>query len=172
MATVVEERGTAPRHVLIVCTGNTCRSPLAEVMLRRLLEERGMGHTVTVASAGVGTVDGAPAAEGARRVAAERGLRLDGHRTRSVDEDVLARADLILTMEVSHKERLLRRYPRYAHAVYTLKEYAGVGGSPDVDDPYGGDDARYRAAADEIRALLERVVDRWVQEGFHAGAND
>lgn len=172
MATVVEDRSPVPQRVLFVCTGNTCRSPLAEVMLRQLLEERGLGDAITVSSAGVGAAAGAPAAESARKVAEERGLRLDGHRSRPVDEEILAQADLVLTMTAAHQELLRRRFPRYAHAVYTLKEYAGVEGSPDVEDPFGGGDALYRAVADEIRGLLERIVDRWVQEGLREEAKE
>lgn len=153
------------KHVLFVCTGNTCRSPMAEAMFRQLLEERGLAHRITVSSAGLGAFDGDGAADGARKAMAERGLSLDDHRSRRVDSAIVEGADLILAMTVSHRDRLREAFPHKAHQVYTLKEYGGVKGeSLDVPDPFGQADERYRNVAAEMWALLERVLDRWLRE--------
>src|SRR3989454_7373089 len=89
------------QHVLFVCTGNICRSPLAESLLERALTERGL--EVDVTSAGTGAWDGAPASEGAYLVGLERGLDLSGHRARLLTRELVERADLILTMARHHR---------------------------------------------------------------------
>jgi protein-tyrosine-phosphatase len=83
-------------HVLLVCTGNICRSPLAEALLRREVAARHL--EVEVSSAGTGAWDGAPASEGAYLVGLEHDLDLSAHRARMLTRDVIKRADLILTM--------------------------------------------------------------------------
>ncbi|TMG80394.1 MAG: low molecular weight phosphotyrosine protein phosphatase, partial [Betaproteobacteria bacterium] len=92
------------QHVLFVCTGNICRSPLAASLLERALTERGI--EVTVSSAGTGAWDGAPASEGAYLVGLERGLDLSGHRARLLTRELVERADLILTMARHHRARV------------------------------------------------------------------
>src|SRR2546426_12389755 len=92
------------QHVLFVCTGNICRSPLAASLLERALKERGIEATVT--SAGTGAWDGAPASEGAYLVALERGLDLSNHRARLLTRELVEEADLILTMARHHRARV------------------------------------------------------------------
>ena len=113
------------RKVLLVCTGNTCRSPMAEAILTRLAEEKGV--VVSVRSAGLFAMDGADASENTRKVLEERGIR-HSHRARSVDPELIEWADLILTMTMSHKWRLISTNPDSVDKVYTLKEYALIDG--------------------------------------------
>ena len=91
-------------RVLFVCTGNICRSPLAEVLLRRIVSEEGLDG-VGVASAGTGAWDGAPASEGAYLVGLEHGLDLSAHRATLLTREVVKRSDLILTMARHHRRR-------------------------------------------------------------------
>src|SRR5258708_37002330 len=92
------------QHVLFVCTGNICRSPLAASLLERALKERSI--EMTVSSAGTGAWDGAPASEGAYLVGLERGLDLSGHRARLLTRGLEGRVDLILTMSRHHPARV------------------------------------------------------------------
>jgi protein-tyrosine-phosphatase len=149
-------------NVLFVCTGNTCRSPLAEAMMRRLLVDRRV-EGITVASAGTGAWAGAPASEGSYLVALEDGVDLSAHRARALTPDVAGSADLILTMSRSHRQRLSEL--GYGDRTFLLGEYAGrSGAAAEVDDPYGGSLTDYRDACTQLKELLGEVVQRLERE--------
>jgi len=144
--------------VLFVCSGNTCRSPLAEAFARHYL-----GHTGdagwTVASAGLSAATGSSASALAVTVAGEFGLDLSGHRARQLTGEMLDSADLVLAMTAGHKARLLEQKPHLAGKVYLVKEYIS-GMSEDVADPFGGDLAVYRAVALELKTLAAMLVKK------------
>ncbi len=150
------------KNVLLVCTGNICRSPLAEALLERALRDRAIAE-VTVTSAGTGAWDGAPASEGAYLVGLERGLDLSGHRARLLTRELVEQADLILTMARHHRARVdeLGGEGR----VFVLGEYAGrEGNEAEVSDPFGGDLDVYRDTCAELEALVAAVVERLAKE--------
>ncbi len=150
--------GAGPLRVVLVCTGNTCRSPLAEALLRKALAARGVG-AVEVTSAGTGAWEGAPASEAAYLVALEHGLDLSGHRARLLTGEVIAAADLILTMARHHRARVLELGG--GAQVHLLGEYAGRSGPvAEVADPFGADLEMYRQTRDELAALADAVADR------------
>lgn len=107
-------------RILFVCTGNTCRSPMAEAMLRSMAE--GRGFPVEVRSAGVSTVNGLPVSAHASKVLADRKVAYDG-RSSAISGEAVGWADLILTMTVSHKRMLLERFPEAVNKTHTLKEF-------------------------------------------------
>ena len=151
------------KNVLLVCTGNICRSPLAEALLERALRDRAIAE-VTVTSAGTGAWNGAPASEGAYLVGLERGLDLSGHRARLLTRELVEQADLILTMARHHRARVdeLGGEGR----VFVLGEYAGrEGNEAEVSDPFGGDLDVYRDTCAELEALVAAVVERLATEG-------
>jgi protein-tyrosine-phosphatase len=149
-------------HILLVCSGNTCRSPLAEGMLRERLAARGLDG-FTVSSAGTGAWDGAPASEGSYLVALERGIDLSSHRARSLTEALARSADVVLTMSRAHRERV--RELGAGDRVHLLGEYAGMqGADAEIPDPYGGDLGDYRRTYERLAPLLDAVADRLVRE--------
>jgi len=149
---------TSPRpapRVLMVCSGNTCRSPTAEALLRRELAASGITG-VTVTSAGTGAQEGEPASEGAYLVALEEGLDLGTHRSRRVTPELLAEIDVILAMSRSHLHRLALLGG--GDRAMLLTEYAGEEG--EVADPYGGALDGYREAFHHLERLARATALR------------
>ena len=145
-------------HVLFICTGNTCRSPMAEALLRDALTSRGTDQ-VTVSSAGTGAWDGAPISEGAYLVGLEHGQDLSGHRARMLTREMVRSADLILTMSAQQRARVAELGGE--DKVHMLGEYAGRDESrSEVSDPFGADLASYRQTYEELQQLIAEVVSR------------
>jgi protein-tyrosine-phosphatase len=152
-----EARAGVP-HVLFVCFGNICRSPLAEAIARQLADERGV--LATFGSAGVGALDDGCATPEAEQVAAEHGLSLAAFGSRRLDSEILGHADLVLTMTADQLERVRSLGARRAHL---LTEF-GSGSGGDVADPIGAGVSTYRATYDHLAREIELVLDRLERE--------
>ncbi len=160
-----------PYRVMTVCTGNICRSPMAEVVLRQRLADAGLGDVVEVDSTGVSDEEhGNPVDPRARAVLRRHGYPTgDGHRARQVRASELAERDLVLPMTAAHA-RALRRLvdgdPALTDRIRMLRTFDPAApaepGQPehvlDVDDPWYGPDAGFETTLAEIEAAADGIV--------------
>ncbi len=135
--------------VLFICTGNTCRSPMAEGFFRSQEGEARTG--LAAASAGLYTTGGMPASEFAVTAARERGADISNHHSRLLNQGVLNNAKYIFCMTAAHYDHLLEQYPGVREKTYLLAD-------EDIADPFGGDLMAYRIAADEIYEAVRIII--------------
>ena len=178
--------------MVFVCTGNTCRSPLAEVLARQVfganpvaastassadkkdppsftknrkedihpgLGPRASDLDIEVCSAGLAAWEGQSASEHAILVAGEYGTSLNGHKARTVNEELLQTADWIIPMTKAQQERLVDMYPQFAAKIRRLGAWAD---DADVHDPWGGSIEQYRQTAAQIKRMLERMKEKLI----------
>lgn len=153
----------AARIVLFICTGNTCRSPLAEGLAKKLLADR-LGcrveelpaHGYWMLSAGTAAYGGGPAAQEAEEVAAEFGADLRNHRSRPLNPQLLAAADDVIVMTAAHAYALEANFSGIGPEAQLLG-----GDEGDLDDPIGAGRDVYTACAGTIRKYLERFITDW-----------
>lgn len=141
--------------VWLVCTGNSCRSPMAEQLLRRWL---GATSKWVVVSAGLSALDGQCASENAMRVLEEKRLDLSAHRSRKLTAAHIDGADLIVVMTEAHKRMILSRFPRSEGRVVLLNDFSPIHPGEDVPDPFGMSQDVYRSIRDEIDAAMPDLV--------------
>ncbi len=146
--------------ILLVCTGNTCRSPMAEGMLRQLLGEEKI-EGIEVSSAGTGGLTGYPATPFAIEAAKTRGLDISGHSSLKLTQQMLEQADLVLAMSQEHLESIRRLSKKSLGKCYLLKlfpEKNRKDGDFDIRDPVGGTLDDYNQCFLEIEQELSRVL--------------
>ena len=161
--------------ILFVCTGNTCRSVMAEGILKDLLKKRGLSEQHQVVSAGLFAQDGEPPTIETQITLEKAGVNLEEDGATYVEEDLLEPVDLILTMTEGHKIMIEdRKNPGYySGKLFTLKEYTRdckvtaetpIDGELDISDPYGGSLEVYRETFEEIKREIELLVEKILEK--------
>jgi protein arginine phosphatase len=145
-------------RILFVCTGNTCRSPMAEAILKNKAVDG-----LEVKSAGVFAVNGSQASSHAKTVLQENNIPED-HQSTMLTAAEINWASHIFTMTEGHKWSVVGQYPAAADKTFTIKEFAGILNNPDIVDPYGGSVEHYRETFKELSNVIEKIIQRLEEE--------
>ena len=146
--------------IMFICTGNICRSAMADGMMKKLVKENNID--VEICSCGVYAETGDYATYNAVEAAKEYGVDISSHRATNIRDSKIKEMDLILCATISHKQSVLYLYPELKGKVFTMKEYAKIykeGQDMDIKDPWGYDEFVYRKCASEINECLEKTIE-------------
>ncbi|MFS0881888.1 low molecular weight protein arginine phosphatase [Metabacillus niabensis] len=143
--------------VLFVCTGNTCRSPMAEALLKHLKTS----EQIEVKSAGVFAMDGNNASPNAIEALREKGIVCE-HQSSSLSPELVEWATIILTMTNSHKQSVIDYYPDAGRKTFTLTEYVGEKGmgNKDITDPFGGSLSTYKQTLEDLEKYISKLIEQ------------
>ena len=147
------------KSILFVCTGNSCRSPMAAGIAAARVSEA-WRRLMSFSSAGTSAFEGMKAASNAVRVLAETGIDISGHRARMLTREMVDEADLVVVMTDEHRAEVLELAQGSLEKVIVLGELDSSRKNPDVADPIGGDEDDYRRTRDEISRLVPLLFDR------------
>ncbi len=142
-------------NIVFVCTGNTCRSPMAEGFMKKLTCEDDNSYTIT--SRGIAVGMPSCASENAVIAALERGADISSHMSCQLSEEDIKNADIVITVTANHSRLIKDAFPEYAKKVYCASE---ITGGTQISDPFGGSIEIYRACANQIMDLCMKLYEK------------
>lgn len=137
--------------IVFICTGNTCRSPMAEGLFKSMNGEQKTG--LEAISAGIFTNNGMPASENAVIAAKELGADISNHKSQMLNGGIVNNAKYLVCMTGAHYDQILLRFPNASDKLFTLLPN-------DIDDPFGGNIDDYRKCATQIKSAVESIIER------------
>lgn len=168
-------------NILFVCTGNTCRSIMAQGIFKKILKEKVENSSrYNIQSAGISAISGMSPTFEAITVMFEQGIDIAQHQAQPLWEDLVKKADLILVMANEHQEHILRKFPFVQNKVFLLKKFAlknefrsiqNNDKNYEIVDPIGRPIEFYRIIAKELKVNLEKIVDVIVEENSRTGGD-
>ncbi len=152
--------------IMFICTGNTCRSAMADGLAKKIIKEKNLN--IEVYSAGIFAQTGEHASYNSIAIMKEYDVDIVLHKATSVDESNIKEMDLILCATKNHKAELQARYNDLKDKIVTMKEYAGIdndGTDMDIKDPWGYNLNTFRVCAAEISICVEKIIEKISQKG-------
>jgi protein-tyrosine-phosphatase len=161
-------------NILFVCSGNICRSPMAEGLLKKFLVEQNLDSQVTVSSAGtLGIIGNSASENGIIACHKEYDIDISWHESQGINDELLEQSDIILCMSQDHSEYINNYFPDYSYKSHILKQFAGLkDSSMDIADPVGMDLNEYNKICHELAGLIRQSMGKIKETVLIKSKND